>query len=327
MTRSVVFASTKGGVGKTTLSTNICAAYAKIHPGKKILYCDLTLTRSLSKILLGETAAASMMDVINKMRVRETKREKAIKMTLASGVPMLAFAFLFSWSYCFFLLGVYAVVIHLSFFRPIKQSVNPWGMAAQSTLAPNLRVLVGGDLLAKASRTFPWKTAINEWNVPPEVDLVIWDLDNMMDDYATFALSVSDKVIIPASLNLFDFERLVIDPRNNALFDFIRAIPAKLRPTYSTVIFNRLKCVKNAEDDKAEFEISAADRSLRDDLETRFAEQGQFERFTIMRELAPSLLSAMYVQKLPIVFLKPTPQLNPALEGACKNLENIARFL
>lgn len=327
MTRSVVFASNKGGVGKTTLSTNVCAAYVKANPGKKVLYCDLTLTRSLSKILLGETAPSSMMTVIDKMRIREKKREKAIKFTLASIIPMVAISMTFSWSYCFFLMGVYVLAIHIAFFRAIKQVVNPWELAAKSTLAPNLRVLVGGDMLAKVSRSFPWKTAINEWHVPAEVDVVIWDLDNTLDDYATFAMSVSHKIIIPASLNLDDFERLVTDPRNNALFSFVQDLPAKLRPTYSTVIFNRLKVLKNAENATAEFEISAGDQSLRETLETRFAENGQFEHFTVMRELAPTLLNAMYSQKLPIVYLKPTSQLTSAYEGACQNLNNIARFI
>lgn len=327
MTVSVVFASTKGGVGKSTLSTNVCAAFAKMYPNKNILYCDLTLTRSLSKILLGDTAPSSMMTVIDKMRVREINKSRALKFTLASILPVIGIAITMAWVRALGLLCTYGLAIYWKFLRPIKQTVNPWELAAQSSLAPNLRALVGGDLLARAAKTFPWKTAINEWKVPANVHLVIWDIDNTLDDYATFALSVSNKVCIPASLNLFDFERLVVDPRNNPLFGFIAALPPKTRPVYSTVIFNRLRCVKNAEDGLGEFEISAADRSLREELETRFTEHGNFEHFTIMRELAPTILSAMYAQKTPIIFLKQTPQLGSALEGAKQNLETIARLL
>lgn len=77
MTRTVVFANNKGGVGKSTISCNLAAVTARLLPDKRILYIDLTLTESISKILLGDATPASMSKVLGLLSEVRTRRATA----------------------------------------------------------------------------------------------------------------------------------------------------------------------------------------------------------------------------------------------------------
>merc|ERR1712118_249675 len=141
--------------------------------------------------------------------------------------------------------------------------------------------------------------------VPDSVDVVIFDIDNVLDDYAKFAFSVSKDLIVPTSLNPNDFERLCTDPRNNSLFDFIEDMPAKFRPNFHAVIFNRVRCMKEQCANGDAFGISSDDRRCRDGIQAQFAHKlgrSSMDNCTIMRELPASLMqSMMWSQKRPLV--------------------------
>jgi hypothetical protein len=226
---------------------------------------------------------------------------------------------------------MYALCMLLYYRKKVARKVNPMEFASMSTHSKNLGVLVGGESLARASKGFDWKIAAGEWTVPADVDVVVFDVDNVLDDFARFAFSVSDGVVVPSTLNMFDFERLCVDPRNNALFDFLREMPAGKRPKVSGVVFNRVKCVANAkkdeiEDDVAdEFDISASDKSLRDGVEARFEEKVHVGRYAMVREMPPSVMNAMFDQRKPVCMLSASSHMGTALEGAKDNFSRVAK--
>ena len=325
MTRTYSFCSNKGGVGKSTLSTNLAAAYALAHPNETILYCDLTFTKSISNILCGSTNPASMMGVIHMMS-GVSRRRDAAKRLATIVIPLLAgVVYMLPLVPGAIFVGLFCGVMYTYVFKYVLQRVDPLASSCTSTLAPNLRVLVGGETLAAASKEFPWETAVKEWKVPSSVDVVIFDLDNVLDTYAKFALMVSNHVIIPSSLNLMDFERLCIDPRNNSIFDFIKELPKKHQPTIKGVVFNRVKCIGNAADDEddEDFKMSASDSSLRDKLVGMFNAKLPVGTFALMRELPPSTIFAMLDSSKPIPFLANTKP----FESAKSNFRRIANSL
>merc|ERR1712118_55267 len=164
--------------------------------------------------------------------------------------------------------------------------------------------------------------------VPDSVDVVIFDIDNVLDDYAKFAFSVSTDVIVPTSLNPNDFERLCSDPRNGSLFDFMEGLPARLRPNYRAVIFNRVKCIKNEGEHGDAFGISSDDKSCRDTIQAKFASKLGLNSIEtcVMRELPGSLLqSMMSEQKRPLVALN--IKNNSALPNAQDNLKKIVESI
>ena len=323
MTRSFAFCSNKGGVGKSTLSTNVAAAYALAHPKETILYCDLTFTKSISNILCGSSTPSSMMGVIHMMSAIKRRRESARQLMMPA-LPLLAgFVYMLPLFPCILFLGAAGALAYAYVFKYVFQRVDPLASATASTLANNLKVLVGGETLAAASKEFPWETAVNEWTVPASVDVVIFDLDNVLDSYAKFALMVSNHVIIPSSLNLMDFDRLCIDPRNNSVFDFILGLPKKHRPTVKGVVFNRVKCMANDADDGNDFKISASDATLRDKLIGMFRAKIPVETFALMRELPPSTIFSMLDANRPIAMLADTKP----FESAKENLRRLANAL
>lgn len=288
MTRTVVFANNKGGVGKSTLSTNLAAAYALKYPNREILFVDMTLTRSISSLLLGDATVFSMASIISMLSTVKRRRENAMRFSVGS-IPVLAvFMYAFSLPFAVMTLIGYLVLLYLYLYKYALRIVDPTKYSSRSTLFPNLSVLVGGETLANISRDFPWKVACSEWHIPASVNLVIIDIDNTLDDYARWAMSVANDIVIPTrsvrqgsrgkvpphptpphprstqasrkkprdwlflahSLNEFDFERLGVDPRNNSLFEFVEKLKLpKLR--YKCVIFNRVRCAQNLHADTA----------------------------------------------------------------------------
>jgi cellulose biosynthesis protein BcsQ len=324
MTRTFSFCSNKGGVGKSTLSTNLAAAYALAHPEETVLYCDLTFTESISNLLCGETKQASMMGVIHMMSGIRRRRESAKKFAWVA-IPVFAgVVYILPLAPAILFLIAFVVMVYAYVFKYVLQRVDPLAASCTSSLAKNLHVLVGGETLAAASKEFPWETAVKEWNVPSSVDVVIFDLDNVLDEYARFALMVSNHVIIPSSLNLKDFKRLCVDYRNNSIFDFLNGLPAKQRPTVKGVIFNRVKCFKEeTDDDQGEFQITASDASLRDQLIGLFGAKTPVHTFSLMRELPPSTIFAMLDASKPIPMLPS----NKAYDSAKENLKRLANNL
>lgn len=318
MPRSLVFLNNKGGVGKSTLAVNLSAAYAHAHPDKTVLFVDLTLTKSLARHLLGDAPPARSADLLRALGLRRATRRRAL-FWAASLFPFAA-----ALSYVRVVPGTVALLAlaALVWFRTRRGArVDVLALAATSTHAPNLRVLVGGETLVPAAGALRWREAVAEW-AAPAADLVVFDLDNVLDDLARFATGVAAFVVVPASLNMFDFDRLCVDPRNGGLFEFLATLPAGRRPALGAVIFNRLRVVGG--DDNGDFAVSAADRALQEELEARFAEKGEVGRFARMRELAPSVVRAMLDRATPVAFLPPTTQLGAALEAARGTLAALA---
>lgn len=319
-----------GGVGKSTLSANVVAAYAKSFPQKKILFVDLTLTKSIARLLLGDASPKLTLDVVEHMCRQKVHRTRAFIITLVSS-PATAMLAYVGGPLGAVMFVMYALCMLLYYRKKVARKVNPMEFASMSTHSKNLGVLVGGESLARASKGFDWKIAAGEWTVPADVDVVVFDVDNVLDDFARFAFSVSDGVVVPSTLNMFDFERLCVDPRNNALFDFLREMPAGKRPKVSGVVFNRVKCVANAkkdeiEDDVAdEFDISASDKSLRDGVEARFEEKVHVGRYAMVREMPPSVMNAMFDQRKPVCMLSASSHMGTALEGAKDNFSRVAK--
>ena len=328
MTRSYVFANNKGGVGKSTLSTNVVAAYAKAFPAKKILFVDLTLTKSIARILQGDVPFAPVYAVVERMCAQKRHRRRALwilLVTAPAAVAVLAVGRALGAALFF----AYAAGMLWYYRKRASRRVNPLEYACVSEHAKNLHVLVGGESLARAAKDFDWRTAAGEWTVPASVDVVVFDVDNVLDDFARFAFAVSQGVVVPSTLNMFDFERLCVDPRNNSLFDFLLAMPAKARPAVSCVLFNRVKCTANAkeEDDTETFGISASDRALRDAVEARFEEKTTVGKYLMVRELAPSVMNAMSDQRKPVAMLAGSAHLGTALEGAQDNFARVAKVI
>lgn len=323
MTRTYSFCSNKGGVGKSTLSTNLAAAYALAHPDEKVLYCDLTFTKSISNILCGETTPASMLGVIHMMSGIRRRRDTAKKFSYIIIPIVAAIMYAFPIVPALIVLCAFGGFLYVYLFKYVLQRVDPLASSCASSLAKNLHVLVGGETLASASKEFPWETAVNEWFVPPSVDVVFFDLDNVLDTYAKFALLVSDYVIIPSSLNLMDFDRLCVDPRNGSIFDFINTLPKKKKPIVRGVIFNRVKCMSAKDEDEDDFKISASDMELKESITKSFKEKISVQTFVLMRELPPSTIHAMLNSKKPIPMLSK----NKAFESAQDNLRRIANQL
>lgn len=299
-----LFANNKGGVGKSTLSTNFAAALARADETRTVLYVDLTFTKSTSQILLGEASPVSFVRLLD-----EFYRAKATRDGLlwSVGVAFVATAVALKLSgarvgaavLLAFLAYLYYMVTYALFRR-----VDPMRHAAASTLLPNLRVLTGGESLARfANASFPWKMAVREWKLADARTDVVIDIDNVLDDFARFGMTLATHVFVPMTLSPMDFERLCVDPRNRSLFDFAREMSASRRVTH--LVVNRLRCTNNERDEAGRFGLSAADAAALDDLQKHFeAKIGHEMKVGVVREFPPSVMSHMYGARVPVVCMK-----------------------
>ena len=125
MTRTVVFANNKGGVGKSTLSTNLTAAYALARPKSEILFLDLTLTRSISSLLLGNAKVFSMASIIAMLSTVKRRRENAFKLSIIS-LPVLALClYAMSLVKAVVVLIAYLALMYLYLCKYALRTVNP----------------------------------------------------------------------------------------------------------------------------------------------------------------------------------------------------------
>ena len=273
---------------------------------------------------MGDAPFAPTLAVVERMCAQQKHRRRAIWLITVTGPAAVLMAYL-GRAFGAGLFACYVITMVWYYRRRAARKANPLDMSAVSSLAKNMHVLVGGETLARAAPHFDWKVAVSEWTVPATVDVVVFDVDNVLDDFARFAFAVSQGVVVPATLNMFDFERLCVDPRNNPLFDFLHDMPAKKRPAIAGVVFNRVKCVANQSDDEAEtFGISASDRGLREKVEARFAEKGTVGSYAMVRELPPSVMNAMFDQRKPIAMLE---NMGATLDGAKENFARVAKTL
>ena len=325
---TVVFTCNKGGVGKSTLSTNTVASYAKRHPDKRILYIDLTFTNSISSYLLGDAEPASMSEALDMMGQVKRRRDRARRQA-AYGLPVLCvLLYMLPPSLvllCAAMTAAYAYYAFYALFSKKLAKVDASILAARSSLFPNLMVLVGGETLARASRDFPWQMAAQEWVPPSDTDLVVIDIDNTLDDYARWAFSIATGLVVPLGLNHFDFERLSVDPRNGALFDFAEQVGNK-QLKYKAVIFNRVRLqadLKEGESDPEgyEFKVAKAEAGLRDDLIAKFRSRvGTDFAPCMVREFAGKVISEMHKRRRPICMVDDFD----SATAASKNLDMVA---
>lgn len=303
MGKVVVFANNKGGVGKSTLSTNVAAAWAKEHSERRVLYVDLTFTHSISSILLGTTKERSFLSVIEDFKRSHAARQN-ILWSLAVWFVAMAVALRASGVS----LGVAVAAAYLSYVYyaitgVLLKRVTPLSSAAKSSLLDNLYVLTGGDALAAAANSaFPWKIAKKEWKVDKSIDVII-DIDNALDDYARFAISIATDVVVPLTLNPHDFDRLCKDPRNGSLFEMCRGMGMESKVRHMVV--NRLRCTSGERDvDTQLFGVSASDYDAAHVLLDRFSEQSCKDvKLRFVRELSPAVMHAMHTHKTPIALL------------------------
>jgi cellulose biosynthesis protein BcsQ len=330
MTKTVLFATNKGGVGKSTLSTNFAAVYARLNPGKKVLYVDLTMTRSISGVLLGSAPVKSMSSLLDALSKVRTMREKATYASWCVTPVVLALVGMLTSkaNVIILTLFLYVSLMYVAFSKRTSKKVNPMSYGSESTLYTNLTVLVGGETLANMPSAFPFKTATKEWRVPSDVDLVLIDLDNCLnDDYSRWALSIADEVVVPMSLSAFDFERLTVDPRNGALFNVLKTMGSRA-PRVSAVVFNRLRVQAHESGGDAEFKISGDDQSVLNLLQDKIRVLvGDKHQITLMREMPSSIMSAMLSDGVPIDKVKKSKSNSAALDNAIENIEKIVQHI
>lgn len=322
-----LFANNKGGVGKSTLSTNFAAALALADPEREVLYVDLTFTKSTSQMLLGDAPPRSFAGLLAEFYKSKRTRDgvlwsvalafvaAAVAMQLSG--PRTGAAVVLA-----FVAYLYYMVKCVLFRR-----VDPSRHAAQSSLAPNLKVLSGGESLARfANAPFPWQMALKEWHVANRATRVVIDIDNVLDDFARFGLALASRVIVPMTLSPMDFERLCVDPRNGSLFEFARAAGALGRVAHVAV--NRLRCSSNARGEDGRFSVSAADAEAAQALQRRFeGKAGHAVQLSFVREMPPSVTSHMHGASLPVVFMKAGAKTVPEaqLDGVRGDMEALVR--
>lgn len=329
MTRTFVVCNNKGGVGKSTVSSNICAVLSRLHKDKSILYVDLTLTKSISTILLGDAPVKSMSTVLSQLGEVRSRRRIARSVGFYSIPAISAAIYLLPLEASIGALVAYALFMYLLFFKYALKEVNPIQYASKSTLYENLSVLVGGETLSNLPKDFPFDIAKKEWKVPPDVDYVIIDLDNILnDDYAKWALSVADEAIVPMSLSTFDFDRLCTDPRNGALFEVLEQM-GRSAPRISSIVFNRLRVhASYSEDDENpndhEFKLSRDEDDLLEAINKMIESRiGDRHSVSLMREMPPGIIASMLNESVPVDKIKKNNNNRKTLENSIQNLEHI----
>lgn len=184
MPKVVVFANNKGGVGKSTLATNLTAARAKANPDEHILFVDLTFTASISSVL-GAPPDKGLPMLLERLSLRRRQAQRLNLTALACVViarlltPNLGILF----AVCLLFTGLVAGLLWR-----LKRQVNPLTYATTSKWYPNLHVLNGGEALAAFAGTpFPWRIAAEEWTVPAHIDIVAIDLVSAHESFAFVA--------------------------------------------------------------------------------------------------------------------------------------------
>ena len=281
------------------------------------------MTKSISNVLLGDAPPQSMSVVLDQLSEVNANRKHLRTMGIylfPAIVPMLYYLPIVT-------LLISAAIVYYGVFKYVRKTVNPMTFGAKSTLYSNMTVLVGGETLAHMPNKFPYKIAKDEWHVPPGVDIVVIDIDNVLnDDYARWAFSVADEVVVPMSLSVFDFERLNSDPRNGALFDILEQMGPRA-PRVKALVFNRLRVhsqLKEPVDAGAEFNLSFDEQVLLDSITEKAAERiGNTYSVGLVREMPPSLMAVMLKERIPIDQITDSKN-KGALENAKNNIERIA---
>jgi cellulose biosynthesis protein BcsQ len=249
---SFVFASNRGGVGKSTLVAQLSTAFALKHPDVKVLVLDLTNTANTTSMLLRHQDALSIRErcEAGELRVRTFDMLEGLqRFAVEKASWWRALTRLWSSTEAFDF-SKHALAVHEHI---------PWS-------PPNLFLTVGGPETRRALAFDNWNDMVQAWHrtsgsTGSEDSWVIFcDTDATVEKpLAQFGLRVCRKLVVPITLSELDFERLFVeDELEPGLFPVLRMLgeeaaaqrsevpPAKLHQ----IIFNRVQKRENRESEE-----------------------------------------------------------------------------
>lgn len=250
MGRSIALVSSRGGVGKSTLASQLAASYASNHRDITVILIDASLHGDSSAHLLGgmqEPSAAypdakSMAEgVITALPAG--KSFYGLLQALNGPAPQPTSSFGRLWSRAP---------------APASQRVNLLEYAAQASetwpsgCAPtNLHVIPGGkNLKSLDPSTAPaLATTLSEViRAAPSNYLVVFDTDAELIERtaSTIAAVAADRIAIVASSQWQDFLRIITDP-HNSIIDFLNGVASSGRDIrkISHFVFTNLPKTRN----------------------------------------------------------------------------------
>jgi cellulose biosynthesis protein BcsQ len=269
-THSIAFCNNRGGVGKTFMAFQVACEAARARPEKKVLVIDFSVYADISQLLLGgaakgdDGAPKGLKEIIRLAPTMDTRIEglvRDLEHAMDVDTPS-AFASMF---------GMFAnkkkadppTTIDLTKYAIRPHDANKaipdnlylipcagklsWGKEITSTGAENDVPLWNrkGDGWVPASRRL--SAAVDA--LPEDFDAVFADTDHLASCVLTkMALAMCDSVVVPASLNTQDYERLFIDMTENALFTDVM-VPmmqkSQLRAKVHRMVFTRVTSQQN----------------------------------------------------------------------------------
>jgi len=249
--RSFVFASNRGGAGKSTLVHQAVSQYAQAHPELKVLVVDMSIHADASALLLGgcrepseHTQGARTMGMQRVVTSPPERRAAGLLAAATRAGPAPSLAGRFSK----LLVGApppeeFDVEAH---------SMNVLERHPESGQPPNLFVAPGGPELSICSE-LGWKdsarllrerleSASGEWAVFYDTDAEIMERPS-----SCVALAAADRIVVPMSASWNDYRRL-LDDGVNGLFSALERMEAEGSPVakIDRVVFNRVSKHANA---------------------------------------------------------------------------------
>ena len=245
MGRSIAFVSSRGGIGKSTLVSQLAAAYAHANPELTVVVIDASLHADSSAHLLGGLqepsseypTAKSMADGMISA-LAPSKTFHGLLHALGSPAPAVS-SFGRLWAR-----GSAAPRID-----PLDFAVTPATHYARGGVPSNLRLIAGGATLKgldAAQAPSLAKSLSDAMRSAPDTVLFVIDTDAEICERpsSSIAAAAADRIAIVASSMWSDFLRLLSDPHNN-IPDFLAGIPGDARKISHFVFTNLPKTRTN----------------------------------------------------------------------------------
>lgn len=276
--KTIVFASNRGGVGKSTLSYHISHILAETNP---VIFLDCTATQTRQSKHVENTCAIHVLESLS------TPRSYRVAIFfLLIGLVWCLLVRDHAWvAQAGALVSVVASIVATLSQRPPR--INLLDFLGTPSTDIGLHIIPSTGVIPRRFGTYR-ETAIASWQVPDRYVCVI-DLDNALDDVAHFAVAVADVVVIPTSFSMADYKRLVHDPRNGSVLDLTRKLNKSI-----FVVFNRVSvhAKERPEYSDWEFTVSKSDHELRSEILALMEEDVEPDRLVglaMMKEIPSSV--------------------------------------
>ena len=258
MARVFAFVSNRGGVGKSSLSSQLAVALAEASPNTHVLLLDMSIHADASRILLGgarepykhtpgvRTRGDEVLSSIDPSKIASGFIAAAIAAVAPAARAPATTSYFGGWRGS----SAPAQASQSNAFEWTKHCVEPAALNPEGLAPANLHVAAGGPTLHGDHEFHPTINALKAAFASMRDVVVLVDTDAELNERgASLAgIAAAQKLLVVLSSSWYDMGRLIDDKANGlfAALKWMRTVAPDCAPKIHKLIFNGLQKRTNA---------------------------------------------------------------------------------